>query len=138
MKWLAVLYDDHCGVCSSMRRWLERQPSFVPLKMVALHSTDLSIRFPGIAAFDPDEKLVLVADDGLVWRGDGAWIMLLWALKSGRGISEKLSSPLLRPLARKIVTAVSSNRLSLSNWLGLIPDQMAGDGKCSNGSCSVR
>jgi len=138
MKWLAVLYDDHCGVCSSMRRWLERQPSFVPLRMVALHSADLSTRFPGIEGFDPDEKLVIVADDGLVWRGDGAWIMLLWALKSGREISEKLSSPLLRPFARKIVTAVSSNRLSLSNWLGLIPDQMADQDRCSNGSCSVR
>ena len=137
MKWLAVLYDDHCGVCSRIRRWLENQPGFVPLRLVPLHSTDLAAQFPGIESFDPGEKLVVVADDGLVWRGDSAWITLLWALRDGRELSLKLSSPALRPLARRLVTLVSNNRLRLSRWLHLEPDIDAKAEACSGNSCGM-
>src|SRR6185436_2511950 len=101
MKWLAVLYDDHCGVCSRIRRWLEGQVCYVPLRMVPLHSTNLAAQFPGIGSFDPGEKLVVVADHGGVWRGDAAWITLLWALRDGRERALKLAAPALRPFARR-------------------------------------
>jgi predicted DCC family thiol-disulfide oxidoreductase YuxK len=124
MKWLAVLYDDQCGMCSHLRRWLEKQPAFVALRLVPLHSPAAAASFPGIGRFDPGEKLVVVADDGRVWRGDSAWITVLWALHNGCELALKLASPALRPLARKIVTAVSNNRLRLSQWLHLKPDQI--------------
>jgi len=124
MKWLAVLYDDQCGMCSHLRRWLERQPTFLPLRLLPLHSPTLATDFPGIERFGPSEKLVVAADNGSVWRGDSAWITLLWALPSGRELALKLSSPALRPLARRIVTAVSSNRIKLSRWLRLKPDTL--------------
>lgn len=138
MKWLAVLYDDRCGICSRMRRWLERQSTFVPLRLVPLHAPGLSVRFPGIDSFGPEEKLVVVSDEGNVWRGDGAWITLLWALREGREMSLKLASPALRPLARRIVNAVSSNRLRLSNWLSFTPDSLEAEPSCSSGTCSTR
>jgi len=134
MKWLAVLYDDHCGICSKMRGWLEKQVTYVPLRLVPLGSRNLTRMFPGVEAFNPDEKLVVIADDGSVWRGDGAWITLLWALPSGRELSLKLSSPALRPLARRVVTAVSSNRLTLSRWLNLRPDSLPDTDVCAVGS----
>ncbi|MCE9518343.1 MAG: DUF393 domain-containing protein [Verrucomicrobia bacterium] len=137
MKWLSVLYDDHCGICSRLRRWLESQSTFVPLRLVPLHSPDLTKRFPGIESFDPGEKLVVVADDGLVWRGDSAWIMLLWALRDGRELALKLSSPALRPMARRIVTLVSNHRLRFSRWLRLQPDLAADAVTCSDGSCGI-
>ena len=137
MKWLAVLYDDHCGICSRIRHWLEKQSSFVPLRLVPLHSTNLAARFPGIESFDPGEKLVVVADNGLVWRGDSAWITLLWALCDGRELALKLSSPSLRPLARRMVTLVSGNRLRLSRWLHLQPDLASNAAVCSGGSCAM-
>ncbi|CAN5795487.1 hypothetical protein BH11VER1_BH11VER1_33750 [soil metagenome] len=137
MKWLAVLYDDHCGICSRLRVWLEKQTTFVPLRLVPLHSPDLSQRFPGVAAFDPDEKLVVIADDGSVWRGDSAWIMLLWTLESGRELSYKMVSPALRPLAQRLVTAVSMNRLKLSRWFGLRADSLPMAKVCRDGSCGV-
>jgi predicted DCC family thiol-disulfide oxidoreductase YuxK len=137
MKWLAVLYDDRCGICSRMRRWLERQSSFVPLRLVPLHSPGLSTRFPGIESFDPDEKLVVVSDEGSVWRGDSAWITLLWALREGREMSLKLASPALRPLARRIVNAVSGNRLRLSSWLSLRPDSLESESACADGVCGT-
>lgn len=138
MKWLAVLYDDHCGMCSHLRRWLEKQPTFVPLRLVPLHTPTVAKQFPGIDRFDPDEKLVVVADNGRVWRGDSAWITLLWALPSGREIALKLSSEALRPLARRVVTAVSNNRLKLSRWLRLNPDSLEEEDFTWKTSCPVK
>jgi predicted DCC family thiol-disulfide oxidoreductase YuxK len=135
MKWLAVIYDDHCGLCSRLRGWLERQPAFVPLRLVPLYGSELSLRFPGIGAFRPDDKLVVVSDAGGVWRGDSAWIMVLWALREGRELALRLSSPALRPLARGIVQAVSGNRLRLSRWLGLPPKLPAAPLACAEGTC---
>jgi predicted DCC family thiol-disulfide oxidoreductase YuxK len=135
MKWLFILYDDRCGICSRLRGWLEGQPTFVPLRMVPLHSPGLATHFPGIESFHPDEKLVVVSDDGRVWRGDGAWITLLWALREGRELALKLASPSLRPLARRIVNSVSDNRLRLSGWLRLRPDSMAAQSSCADGAC---
>ena len=135
MKWLAILYDDRCGICSRLRSWLEGQSTFVPLRMVPLHSPELSTCYPGIESFRPDEKLVVVSDDGRVWRGDGAWITLLWALREGRELALKLASPSLRPLARRSVNSVSDNRFRLSSWLGLRPDSMAAQSSCADDSC---
>ena len=137
MEWLAILYDDQCGICSRFRRWLEKQQSYVPLKLVPLHAPVVAKKFPGIDAFDPEEKLVVIADDGSVWRGDGAWITVLWALEKGRELSLRLASPAMRPLARHIVTGVSANRLRLSRWLRLKPDMFLGVNTCETGTCSV-
>ena len=138
MKWLAVLYDDQCGICSHLRAWLEKQITFVPLRLIPLHASNLPQMFPGVASFNPDEKLVVIADDGSVWRGDSAWITLLWALESGRELSLKLASPSLRPLARKVITAVSQNRLKLSHWLRLEADSVRPVEDCKEGSCGIR
>jgi predicted DCC family thiol-disulfide oxidoreductase YuxK len=135
MKWLAVIYDDHCGLCSRLRAWLERQYTMVPLRLVPLHGPELSLRFPGIEGFRPDDKLVVVSDAGQVWRGDSAWIMVLWALREGRELALRLSSPALRPLARRVVDTVSNNRLRLSRWLHVRPESLAAPSKCVEGRC---
>lgn len=137
MKWLHVLYDDHCGICSRLRAWLEKQHTFVPLRLVPLHAPDLPQRFPGVAAFKPEEKLVVIADDGSLWRGDSAWLMLLWTLESGRELSYKMASPALRPLAQRVVTAVSLNRIKLSRWFGLSGDSLPPTEECLDGNCVV-
>ncbi len=135
MKWLAVIYDDHCGLCSGLRTWLARQPVFVPFRFVPLHAPGLPLRFPGIEVFRPEDKLVVVSDAGVVWRGDNAWIMMLWALREGRELSCRLASPALRPLAKKIVDAVSQNRLRWSGWLHLKPDVPATVPSCEPATC---
>ena len=136
MNSLTILYDDHCGICSQLRKWLGTQATYLPLRFMPLH-TGLETQFPGVMAFRPEEKLVVIADDGALWQGDGAWITLLWALVSGRELSLKLSNPALRPLARKVVTAVSANRIKLSRWLKLTPEVLAEADRCSNGVCRV-
>ena len=137
MKSLTILYDDHCGICSRLRAWLENQATYVPLQFMPLHSPALPQMFPGVSSFHPDEKLVVIADDGHLWQGDSAWIMLLWSLESGREWSLKLASPTLRPLARRVVAAVSQNRLKLSSWMNLRPDSLPEERGCRDGSCRL-
>ena len=137
MKSLTILYDDQCGICSRLRIWLETQATFVPLQFMPLHSPALPQMYPGISVFQPDEKLVIVSDDGNVWQGDSAWITLLWSLESGREWSLKLASPALRPLARRVVAAVSQNRLKLSRWLNLSADNLPSGEICKDNSCRM-
>ena len=116
MKRLWVLYDAECVLCNRVRKWLGRQPAFVPLAFRPLQSA--AAIFPGIAKFHPEEQLVVISDSGEVWQGDAAWIMVLWALRETREWSLRLASPALRPLARAACHLLSQNRYTISRWLG--------------------
>jgi hypothetical protein len=58
-----------------------KQPALVPLSFVALQSDEAKLRFPGIETLRPNEQLLVISDDGAVYRGAHAWIMCLWALR---------------------------------------------------------
>ncbi|MEO7652540.1 MAG: hypothetical protein ABIZ80_18920 [Bryobacteraceae bacterium] len=68
------------------------------------------------------EELVAVSDLGEVYRGDKAWITVLWALRGYRGLARRLASPSLRPLAREAIRVISASRQSLSAWLELMTE----------------
>ena len=116
MKTLYVLFDTKCELCRRVRVWLQVQAPFVPLTFVPLQSPDLEERFPGITAMEPAREILVVSDDGEVWRGADAWIMCLWALREFRGWSQRLASPLLRPFALRVCDMVSRNRHRFSQW----------------------
>ena len=116
MKALYVLYDGECGLCRSCRDWLSRQPAFVELRFIAMQSPEVARRFPGLEKLGLGEELVVVSDEGAVYRGASAWIMCLYALVDYREWSERLAHPALLPLARQACLLVSKNRLRLSNW----------------------
>ena len=116
MKRLHVLFDAKCELCRRVRFWLEHQPAFVPLAFVPLQAPDLEERFPGVTALEPARQILVVADNGDVWRGADAWIMCLWALREYRLWSQRLASPLLRPFARRVCEAVSRNRHRFNQW----------------------
>ena len=116
MKTLYVLYDGKCAFCRRCRGWLGRQAAFVPLAFIPFQSPEVEIRFPGIERFHPEERLVVISDAGEVWRGDGAWIMCLWALREFREWSQRLANPVLRPFARQVCELVSENRHAISRW----------------------
>ncbi len=59
----------------------------------------------------------MISDSGEVWKGDAAWIMVLWALRETREWSLRLASPALRPLARAACHLLSQNRYTISRWL---------------------
>lgn len=117
MKRLTVLYDGACQLCTSVQRWLRRQPQWVPLEFLSLHDPTVPRRFPGIERFQPAAQLVVVSERGAVYAGDGAWIVVLWALCDYRDWAVRLARPGLRPLARRVCQAVSRNRYEISRAL---------------------
>ena len=92
-----------------MVRWLAGQRQLVPLLCI-----------PKIEGVD---DLVVCADTGEMWRGDAAWLMVIWALDEFRGWSYRLAQPELLPLARQAFTTLSANRKQISQWFGLKADK---------------
>jgi predicted DCC family thiol-disulfide oxidoreductase YuxK len=119
---LTVLYDARCGLCSTARHWIEAQPQLVPLELLPAGGDEARRRLPTLAGPDPEE-LIVVSDEGDVYRGPEAWIVCLWALADYRRWSYRLARPSLLPLARSVVEWISSRRYGLSRSLGFLSDE---------------
>jgi predicted DCC family thiol-disulfide oxidoreductase YuxK len=138
MKRLTVLYDASCGFCIGCRHWLERQPKLIALAFVPCQSAEARSRFPKLA--ERAEELVVVSDDGGVYRGAKAFLMCLYALEDYREWSLRLAQPALLPIARRAFEQLSHNRKDLSRWLGLaVAGKNAGSAvpraTCAAGDC---
>jgi len=112
---LTVLYDPTCGLCSWAKSWLVKQPAEVRLDFVATVSNDARAAYRDL----PAGELAVVADTGEVWLGNRAWIVCLWALREYRGLAVRLTTPGLLRLAREAFSAVSRNRLAVSQLMEL-------------------
>jgi predicted DCC family thiol-disulfide oxidoreductase YuxK len=118
---LTVLYDERCGFCCACRRFLERRPQLVELSFVPAGSEDARRRFGRLLA-RATEELVVVSDDGGVYRGERAYLMCLYALREFRALSFRLARPALLPLARHAFAWLQRRRGTLSKLLGLPAD----------------
>jgi predicted DCC family thiol-disulfide oxidoreductase YuxK len=107
---LTVLFDQGCPICRTAHRWLESRAQLVPLVFVPAGSADALARFPGLDHQATLRDLTVIADNGLVYVGDGAWVACLWALADYRGMAERLTSPRLLPAARRFIAAASAVR----------------------------
>jgi hypothetical protein len=75
--------------------------------------------FPELAGSNEPEELVVISDEGGVYREALAWIMCLYALQEYRDWSIRLARPLLIPFARQAFTLISKRRRGISRWLEL-------------------
>ena len=145
MKRLTVFYDERCELCRRCRDWLAAQPTYVPLEFIPLQSPIVEKRFPGLSAFEPDKEILVVSDEGGIYRGGGAWLMVLWATQTYREWAGRLSHPALFPMVRKFCSMVSANRLRLSGFLSRKrkPEEVAvyldahAEVFCPDDSCAV-
>jgi predicted DCC family thiol-disulfide oxidoreductase YuxK len=117
MKELYVLYDANCAMCRRCRDWLVRQPAFVRLRCIPLQSDECRRLFPAIDPLEPGRQLLVISDEGAVYRGASAWMMSLWALREHREQALRLSQPALLPFARLACEILSGNRYRISRWL---------------------
>ncbi len=117
MTGLYVLYDSRCVLCRRMRDWITGQPAWWPLYAVAVGSDEARRLFPSLVK--PAGELTVISSDGRYWRGDHAWLVVLFTLKRYRAWAKRLSNPLLLPLARQAFAAVSENRGALGWWMRL-------------------
>jgi len=147
MNLLTVFYDEQCELCQRCRAWLSRQPGYVRLEFIPLQSPLLERRYPGLSNLRPDQEILVVSDEGGIYRGGAAWMMCLWATKTYREWSLRLASPALFPMVKKFVSLVSANRLSISTLLSKRePEDLAleiealheADEFCASGTCSPR
>ena len=125
MQCLYVLFDDRCGLCRWARRWAEGQSTYLPLVFVAAGSDAALRMFPGVSKPGVPEELIVVSDEGHVYRADAAWIMCLYALTEYREWSSRLATPALRPLARRAFALVSKQRTRIYHWLAMSDDETA-------------
>ncbi|OJF11713.1 thiol-disulfide oxidoreductase DCC family protein [Couchioplanes caeruleus] len=109
---LTVLYDEGCPICRTAHRWLESRAQLVPLRFVPAGSETARECFPGLDHSATLRDLTVIADNGLVYVSDGAWLACLWALADYRGVAERLSTPSLLPAARRFIAAASAVRQS--------------------------
>ena len=116
---LTILYDPSCGLCRRVHDWLEGQPKFIELVLIPVKSDQAMRRFPHLDHTPTLNDLTVVSDQGAVYYGPKAWLMVLWALCRYREWSYRLASPELLPTTRKVVSLVSQHRYQISRVAGL-------------------
>jgi len=124
MTKLFVLYDAQCSFCLRCRQWLGAQATILPLYFVPFQSPELVAQFEGIESFRTQDQLLVVGDDGAVYPGPNAFIMLLFALRDYREWAARLAAPALLPLAAQYFDLLSSKRKKMSKWLSRMDDDV--------------
>ena len=119
MSSLTVLYDPSCGLCRRVHAWLEEQPKLVQLILMPVKSREARNRFPHLDHEPTLNDLTVISDQGAVYFGPKAWLMVLWALCRYREWSYRLASPELLPTTRKVVSMISQHRYQISRAAGL-------------------
>ncbi len=119
MKRLYILYDRQCGICRELMAWMKIQPAYLELHLMPSDSPDAMKTFPEFAKPGKPEELIVISDEGAVYRDVQAYIMCLYALEEYREWAMRLASPALLPLARQACRFLSRNRAKLSDWLGM-------------------
>ncbi len=122
MKTLYVLFDSDCGFCIRCIRWLSKQPKFIPMKYFPRAAAIVNEKFPNIIDPQKLDEMIVIADDGAVYRGTSAYIICLYALRNYREWALRLTSPILKPLARIAFSKIAQNRLRISRWFNLSTD----------------
>lgn len=110
VNFFTVLYDAHCPLCRTARRWLESRAQLVPLHFLPAASNEARQRFPGLDHDATLRDLTVVADTGEVYVGDGAWLACLWSLAGYRELADRLARPHLLPVARRMIAAAAAAR----------------------------
>lgn len=90
---LTVLYDADCELCVFVRDWLGRQPQLVPLVLVPAGSERARELFPTLDHSATLADITVIGDGGQIYRGAGAWVVVLWALREHRPLAHRLSTP---------------------------------------------
>lgn len=116
---LTILYDPSCGLCRRVHDWLEGQPKFIELVLIPVKSDEARNRFPHLDHSPTLNDLTVISDEGAVYYGPKAWLMVLWALCRYREWSYRLASPELLPTTRKVVSLISQHRYQISRAAGL-------------------
>ncbi|MFK7789616.1 MAG: thiol-disulfide oxidoreductase DCC family protein [Phycisphaeraceae bacterium] len=146
---LTVLYDPTCGFCVRCRQWLDKQPKLITMRFLPQGSSKQKTLYPDLQyltdAEGRPEELIVIDDQGKVYRDDKAWVMCFYALRAYRPLSMRLARPGMAGLARRAYAAISTNRRAISSLLGMKGDDLRKELKaepevphCNNALCALR
>jgi len=116
---LTVLYDQDCGLCRRAHDWLAEQSKLVELIFVPCCSDEARKRYPQLNHGLTKNDLTVIGNNGAVYFGPKAWLMVLWALTGYRDWAYRLSTPELLPTTKKVVSVISQNRYQISRAAGI-------------------
>ncbi len=114
MRTLAVLFDARCDFCVRCSHWLSRQPAYVRLDFLPADPGIVATRFPTLSLPAEPDELLVISDEGAMYRGADAWLICLWALREYRGWSFLLADPSCKPFVRRAFDWFSSHRHAIS------------------------
>ena len=115
---LTVIYDPECGLCRRAHEWLAEQRKLIELVFVPCQSEEARRRFPHLDHELTAKDLTVISDQGAVYVGPKAWLMVLWALCQYREWAYRLASPELLPTTRRVVSLISQNRYQIGRVAG--------------------
>ena len=118
MSILTLLYDPGCGLCRRVQGWLAEQPKLLELRMIPIKTDAARRRFPELNHEMTAEDLTVISDQGAVYFGPKAWLMVLWSLTRYREWAYRLATPELLPTTRRVVSLISQHRYRISRIAG--------------------
>ena len=116
---LTLLYDPECGLCRRVQGWLAEQPKLVELRMIPIKTDAARRRYPRLNHDLTAADLTVISNEGAVYFGPKAWLMVLWALARYREWAYRLATPQLLPTTRRVVSMISEHRYQISRAAGL-------------------
>lgn len=119
MTALTVLYDPNCGLCRRAHGWLTQQRKLIEMAFVPCNSEEAHRRFPHLDHDLTTKDLTVIGDQGEVYCGPKAWLMVLWALSQYREWAYRLAAPELLPTTRRVVSLISQHRIQIGRFAGL-------------------
>jgi len=119
MSTLTLLYDPQCGLCRRVHGWLAEQPKLVELRMIPIKTDAARRRYPQLNHDLTAQDLTVISNEGAVYFGPKAWLMVLWALARYREWAYRLATPQLLPTTRRVVSMISEHRYQISSATGL-------------------
>jgi predicted DCC family thiol-disulfide oxidoreductase YuxK len=122
MQRLTILYDAHCGFCVRVRQWMSRQPSYIELTFMAADGAAAAAAYPSLRR--EVAEMIAIDDEGGVYRGTDAYLIILWALQEWRGLALDLAAPAFKGLARRAFAVLSGSRKGLSWIFSLKPEDL--------------
>ena len=121
-KSLDVYYDDRCAVCSSFISWLSLQPCVCNINFVNYQSARAEEWFRSLPAGEVERSLAVRNDSGGMYRGDAAWVQCMLGCLNYGAIGERLTSPALSSVAKKVCHLAAENEDDLWKLFSIASD----------------
>ncbi len=122
-KSLDVYYDDRCAVCSSFISWLSLEPYVCNINFVSYQSARAEEWFRSLSEDEAERTLAVRNDSGGMYRGDAAWVQCMLGCLNYAAIGERLNSPALIAVAKKVCHLAASDEDSLIKLFSQADDE---------------